>query len=376
MSILWREAAARALAVPELPATTLYLETGLPPAYLSPLVSHLVAGCARITVELPLLAVPGVVGFLDTARPKELRVDRARLSMHLDASDEVASALQQCASLRALDVNNVLLTTFPTGLRVLHLRWGIAAPTKPWLPVSRLRRGLERLPDLVELTLELSVAHALVSGCFPSLPALRQLTVWVTCGALQTPQHLPSILAAAASLGVSLGIGASLSPAGWQALHKMLQSGPPLSLVHVITLGRYRVDVRLLHPGLVSCRELVVQDLDCRDAEALLQQFACETVLCQIEVSRLSASLAVQWSAVSVRPDVYVLDVSAELLVTGCDGSLPSMPQGWALVVRLFPPGSVSGLPWDELRPGPRGCLVWRNSLSDAQLLEALDKLI
>ena len=241
------------------------------------------------------------------------------------------------------------------------------------------------MPGLQRLTLDHPVAHALFDKQhFPHLPALRQLTVHVTCEGLPCLQHLASTLAAAVSLGVTVGLSIGLpshSEAVWQVLHQVLRGLPCMAQLDMSADVRRRVNLHL-HAAAspVSCRQLMLQALDCSSAEELLRQLKSETVLCQIEVSRLSGDSAVlHWAAISVRPGVFVLNVTAELQVIGCKGSLPDLPQGWALVVRLSEQGSVSGLPWDELRPGPRGCLVWRNAavtVSDTQLGEALDRLL
>ena len=65
------------------------------------------------------------------------------------------------------------------------------------------------------------------------------------------------------------------------------------------------------------------------------------------------------------------------MAVSDCPGVLPRDDEPWALVIQTNAEQvAVGGLPASQLRPGPRGCLVWRNTAAtDAYLLAAFDKL-
>ena len=72
---------------------------------------------------------------------------------------------------------------------------------------------------------------------------------------------------------------------------------------------------------------------------------------------------------------VIELDTRTSLTVEDCAGGLPDFEQPWALVQHPDK-GSIIGVPASLFRPGPRGCLVWRNkAATDAYLVAAFDQL-
>ena len=72
---------------------------------------------------------------------------------------------------------------------------------------------------------------------------------------------------------------------------------------------------------------------------------------------------------------IYLLTYANGLSITGCDGTLPAFPQGWALLLNpLEQNDTLRGLPMHLFSGGSGGLMVWRdNAVTDAALERALE---
>ena len=175
-----------------------------------------------------------------------------------------------------------------------------------------------------------------------------------------------------------------LAAGGREVMWAALAQLPTLGSLQLLADGWYEFPVPFQEEqllGNVHCRELVLHSsgpwlrISCSGA-LLLRTVCCSAVHCCQYYS--AADNALPWPLFTAKPGVYVLDLGAEcsLAVTDCAGSLPGFAQPWALVHWRPHRASISGVPASLFRPGPRGCLVRRNSAAtDAYLMAALKQL-
>ena len=384
--LLWRRAATEA-------SSQAWNQNGLmgpnlhvQPQHMSNLLGQLVAGCQRLCLCAHGLNAPQLAAFMERARPQNLIA-----SMFGSCSDvSISQNLARCSALLRLSCCCGLPTSFPPNLQHLTLDVGLYDCED----VSSRLQTLTTLRSLAVLELEFHCEEPSdeqsLPQHFPSMPQLRLVIFSI--------DYLPgsrapslSALQEAAAQGITPALHIQLqdsrsgqySASDRERLWAALAELPTLGSLHLwYDLDDYeQAPVSTREEQLLAsicCKELVLQTgFSLPYTRLLLDTIHCDSVTCS-HFCRSGEGATLQWSWLTAKPGVHVLELQAEASVTvcGCSGALPSFAETWALMREAPADGFVSGVPASKFVPGPRGCWVWRNSAAtDAYLLSVLPGL-
>ena len=345
----------------------------LPPLYLSPLLAEMAHGRHAISLGCPLLTTPETYNFVEQAEFESVVAHGPH-----SASAAVGSLLAGCDGLHALSCEGGLVPTqFPVDLEFLRIWLG----NKRADQLCPVLQCVLDLPVLYELQLLLET-RVLFPAQVLDFGALRRLTLCIYVAHDTVLENFAALRPAAAA-GVSVRVEISLQMGSsrlrqrlWAALAQL----PPLQQLRLKLVfggwGEAPSPEELQPSASLRCAELVLSYvLESPFADLVLRLVTCTQLCSQSYFCGKPSTLT--WSQLSSRAGVYALQISTidELLVTGCDGSLPLFAEPWACVIQQ-PQGLVTGLPIEAFQPGPAGCLVWRNAAaSDQAVLAALSTL-